>query len=971
LTNLAFLENFETGVKDNILEENILKNLEGHKIKILTTLIQTPSVKYIKAYVHKVWNICKMLNFTRNIKDTDNNYYLLRLKDFTCDLFITVFSSNNLAEITLNDVFNLLHIVVDVGTNFLNLKINHSNEGWIKHIDNLMKYITGKIGEIESLIQIEKKFYSIFFDYLNFYLENLSLDITSESLTNLLLLVTKVKFINNDTSTRNFFICLLNKYKTFTASNQFSSNFFAYFENIKNKSLLPAEIINEYFKAYIQQLLDIGNVIKAENLLKEVFEVVNCNTKEELEFYLVNFEIILSHQNERNEDRLKDILNIILDHKELTFEYFDDLMIMINNYKKYDLFFQEFINKLNNAKSIKISTGLSFSYDNIKAYPNLTVAFVYSFLKSSIIHDKLISSQIVFFEVLKNFSNTLLDNFANIKLREDFMNSIPSLLKNLVIFFIKSEEPADNEKFSNFYLLEIIKKLQMPIKSEFINIAIDLYIDKKDYNRLKVILADIPEQENTKSIIIFSKILLLLQDNDKWNSHNNLLKLCGTLNTAEDFHILSYLKIFKFIVDNNTNDFGLLSIIINQFTNIYMELLVSKDYHKLNYREHSLIDIFSNIIHIISKLPNFSKQVIHLMDCFTTLSEFLEFYIIANNENSKLIINEYNSIMDLISLIIDINKAKKLGSGDIFELPEFLLIASCKFINFIFLNFDTFLEHYLKTDEQAQRFKSFIELLEIYKSLSIFYFSYEYSNISSEGNNKYILLDNLFEKYNQIFNSAVLLLKSKAQSSPEIHSMIDEKVTIILNNSNTVQQIIKIKILCKTCCDDNPDLENYIMKFPLQNIENKKFLFVISSVLYQNGLKMLCAKFLGFIINAIFENTNNLIGKIYTLEDIISIYKDYINLLDNKIMALRDFATFLLKLQNKIDDVLFIESIEWILYRVYTVCENIKALTDKDSFIVKNIFDEINIHVNYTHKNKSKSYVLINLLELLNKKFNI
>jgi hypothetical protein len=51
-------------------------------------------------------------------------------------------------------------------------------------------------------------------------------------------------------------------------------------------------------------------------------------------------------------------------------------------------------------------------------------------------------------------------------------------------------------------------------------------------------------------------------------------------------------------------------------------------------------------------------------------------------------------------------------------------------------------------------------------------------------------------------------MKSKAQSSPEIHLMIDEKVTIILNNSNTVQQIIKIKILCKTYSDDNPDLEN-------------------------------------------------------------------------------------------------------------------------------------------------------------------
>jgi hypothetical protein len=33
------------------------------------------------------------------------------------------------------------------------------------------------------------------------------------------------------------------------------------------------------------------------------------------------------------------------------------------------------------------------------------------------------------------------------------------------------------------------------------------------------------------------------------------------------------------------------------------------------------------------------------------------------------------------------------------------------------------------------------------------------------------------------------------------------------------------------------------------------------------------------------------------------------------------------------------KNIEWILYRIYTVCENIKVLTNKHSFIVKNIFD--------------------------------
>jgi hypothetical protein len=946
----------------------VLKNLEGNKLKILNTFIQTPNVRFVKSYVNKVWNICRMLNFTRNIKDNDHNYYLLRLKDFTCDLFITVFGSNNLVDVTLNDVFNLLSMVVDVGSNLINLKINLSNEGWIKHIDSLMKYITSKIGEIESLILIEKKFYSIFFDYLNFYLENLSSELTIDNLCGVLTLVTKVKFHESDNSTRSFFLNLLNKFKQVSASSLYNTtNFFSTFESVKYKVLLPFDITTEFYKIYIQILLEVGNIVKAELLLKEVFELIDSNTKEELEFYLVNLEIVLTYSEDNTYEKIKDILDVVLDHKELNFDHLEDIMILINNYKKYDLFFSQFINKLTNVKNVKISPGLVLSYDNIKSRTNLTVMVIYSFLKSTYTRNLGAQLQFSFIEVMKNFSNSLLDGYVTNLFSEEYIDMIPTLLKNIVIFFLKIEEhEKDSERFSNFFLLDIIKKLQKPKNTEFINIAIELYIEKRDYSKLKTIIQDIPEDDGSVGLVYFCKIIILLQDKDKWNSHNNLIKLCCSLNMCHDFHILHYLKLFKFIHDQNITDFGLISIILNHFTTVYIELIMSCNYEKLKHDNHSFIDIFYNIILVLSKIPNFNKQISHLIDCITCISDFLEFYVITNDESTNLLINEYSSVIDLVCLLIDVNK-KKPGN-DLFELPEFLLIACCKLINFVYLNLDTLLVYYSNLGEGQQRFKSFIEMLEIYKSLSIFYFSYEYNNIAANEFNRYKKLDDVFEKYNQIFNSSVMLLKSKTEQIDMI-AIIDGKISTILNNSNTIQQIIKIKILCKTCNDNEGNLDDYIMKFPTQNIENKKFLFVISSLLYQNGLKSLCTKFLESIITRVFESSN-LIGRVYSLEDIITIYKDYINLLDYKVIPLKDFTSFLLKLQGKIDDLQFNESIEWTLYRLYVILESTKTLTDKDSFVVKNIYDEINIHVSYTNKNKNKPYVLINLLELLSKKFN-
>ena len=119
-----------------------------------------------------------MLNYIRNIKDTDNNYAILRIKDFLCDLFLTIFTKNSSAndislqdifslnssanDISLQDIFSLIQLISDVGKSWNKIdnfsKNNTAIQGWIFKIDSIMKCLLSKIGEIETFVNIDSKF---------------------------------------------------------------------------------------------------------------------------------------------------------------------------------------------------------------------------------------------------------------------------------------------------------------------------------------------------------------------------------------------------------------------------------------------------------------------------------------------------------------------------------------------------------------------------------------------------------------------------------------------------------------------------------------------------------------------------------------------------------------------------------------------------------------------------------------------
>ena len=103
--------------------------------------MNSQTLKFIRSYVMRVYNDCSLLSFGRGMKDCDNNYYLLRIKDILLDLFFCIFSSKNnenIEQINIQDIFILIHLVTEVGKNWLEIK-NYDIENFL--FDSYLFYI--------------------------------------------------------------------------------------------------------------------------------------------------------------------------------------------------------------------------------------------------------------------------------------------------------------------------------------------------------------------------------------------------------------------------------------------------------------------------------------------------------------------------------------------------------------------------------------------------------------------------------------------------------------------------------------------------------------------------------------------------------------------------------------------------------------------------------------------------------------
>ncbi len=159
--------------------------------------------------------------------------------------------------------------------------------------------------------------------------------------------------------------------------------------------------------------------------------------------------------------------------------------------------------------------------------------------------------------------------------------------------------------------------------------------------------------------------------------------------------------------------------------------------------------------------------------------------------------------------------------------------------------------------------------------------------------------------------------------------------------------------------EDDSIIQQYLKDTLNKSYNNKKLIFLINSILFQHGLKSIEFTFLGELINIIINNLGELYNKIYSIEEICNLFKDYVSSTDEndiptRIKILKQYETCLLKLFSKSNthDSILSNNIEWIFYKVYKILENNSTLdkVSQDFIILKSIFEELN---NLKYENKS------------------
>ena len=850
------------------------------------------------------------------------------------------------------------------------------------------------------------------------------------------------------------------------------------FYNLKHKENLNSKILNEIQILYINSLIQQSKYEEADTIIKNSLRTILPNTKEEEVYFILNFYLLLQQKNVEP-TKLGEMFQIVIQHQELKIEDLSEIFIHIynNEYKYYllKLFCEEIcynssnagqnrnknkndINNKNNADNNKyLNSKIVLSFNVLMSMPEFVLIFNYLFIEAFInsqemdiennINDNMnnngykdcsmsnkdiekILGNESFFELIKIMAEALLENCINNLYKEHKMN-IPILLHNLLYLFLNKAKNTHQSNFANYFLIDIInkfKKNNIETWKEFSMMSIQLYIEKKDYNKLKSILKELEadQKESKHSTYIYAKIISILGEGIKWNSINIIEQLCQDLNGSDDFEVLYYIKIFRFIYDNKINDIFILSIILEKYCHKSMEIYnnFKSDNNPLNQLRfdnynYSMIDCCYEVLFNCSHFSNFCSKIDVFCDILENVGIFMENFRYENNIRNKIIITNVSVVSELIKLFISFKNLKDFKNGKYFY-PDYMISNLSKLLNFIFLNFDQFFnKEYMQNLAGPITYESLIPvtvLFSFFQDSKIFSFSLAIKELinqkqkekekekekDSNITNKYISLKDKYKLYQQNFVNAIKIYTNSIQefdnthinknnsnnsfkpvsndnminidNTNEANNLIKPKVnqylTNIYNETRIYDEIIMVKL---TINSEKENLKSYITNILNKNYHDKKFMMIVNSVLFCEGFKNLSFFLISELINKIIvTNTDELFNKCYTTNDIFELYKELFNVSDEndlqgQIKCLKNYQIFLCKLFGKIDDSIFLQNTEWIYYQIFQMLEKGGTSLDKKTMNfsnLKSIFDEIN----GTLIGKEKTLVIEGLIDLIIKK---
>ena len=1088
------------------------------------------TIKFIRSYVMRVYNDCSLLSFGRGMKDTDNNYYLLRTKDFLLDLFFCVFSAKNIEnidQINIQDIFILIHLVTEVGKNWLEIKNYDNRNDLAKKIECILNYLKVKPNDMCTFVNQDLEYYNYLIDYFDFYLDkfvdsnhseidndinknilyeeintdieplnpiekkemnnptkskknqnlnnlnlnsekpkendidninktnkilsiNTTLEEKVQNLSEILFLLNNVNFRGQHEKTKHLILIIIKIINDIGEEDiQKQIDILKDFYSLKYKENLNKKILNEIQILYINALIQQNKFDEADEVIKSCLKNILPNTREEEIYFLLNFYLMLE-KKDTTVVKLGEMMEIVIQHPELKIEDLNELFIRIYNHKnKYyllKLFCEEIcyngnsnnnafnkIAKKNNEMNNKntgdnnkyLNSKIELSFNTLQSMPDFVLLFNYIFIEAFIhsqqkilstdnnnnnieydINDKdfeKIMNNDTFFEFIKVMSEALLENAINDLYKSHKMN-VPILLHNLIYLFLNKTKSAQQNNFANYFLIDIInkfKKRNINTWKDFSMMSIQLYIEKKDYNKLKNVLKELETDENeiNHCSYIFAKIIAVLGEGLKWNSINIVQQMCQELNESNDFEMFFYIKIFRFIYDNKINDIFLLSIILEKYCEKNIEIYnnYSKEKDEVNNLKfendnYSMMDCFYEVIFYCSHFSNFCSKIDVFCDIMENIGNFLENLKLeeSNKNKNRIIVSKISVVSELIKLFISFKNLNDFKNGK-YCFPDYILNTISKLLNFIFLNFeDFFTKEFLQNLNEELTIISLMPIttfFSFFQNSKIFSFSSEIKELISEKmkdknkdiSNKYIILKDKYKQYQNNFVNAIKIYTNIIQEIDAkniekkellIKPKINEYLTNIYNETKIYDEIIMIKL---TVNSEKENLKNYINNIINKNYKDKKFMEILNSVLFCENYKNLCFFLISELLNKIIvTNTDELFNKFYNTNDIFELYKEQFNVCDEnditmQIKCLKNYQIFLCKLIGKIDDNIFYQNTEWIYYHIFIMLEKNRIALDKKNLnfsSLKGIFDEIN----NTLIGKEKNLIIEGLIDLIIKK---
>ena len=990
-------------------------------------------------------DMCTFVN-----QDLEYYNYLIDYFDFYLDKFVKNNNNNNNDNDNINK--NIVYEEINTDINPLNnnsdKKIFPQNQEDKKEMNNPTK---SKKNQSLINININSKKEKNEIDNNKLLATNSCLEEKVQNLSEILFLLNNVNFRAQHEKTKHLILTIIKIINDIGEENiQKQIEILEAFYSLKYKENLNKKIMNEIQILYINALIQQNKFNEADEVIKSCLKNILPNTREEEIYFLLNFYLMLE-KKDTNKTKLGEMMEIVLQHPELKIEDLNELFIRIYNHENkfylLKLFCDEIcyngnnnnyaLNKLgkkNNEINIKnsgdnnkyLNAKLDLSFNSLQSMPDFVLLFNYLFIEGFIhsqeallsnnnndnnegydINDsdiEKIMNNDTFFELIKVMSEALLENSIN-NLYKDHKMNIPILLHNLIYLFLNKTKSISQNNFANYFLIDIINKFKKSnniIWKDFSMMSIQLYIEKKDYNKLKSVLKELESDQNEikHCTFIFAKIIAILGEGIKWNSINIIEQMCQELNDSDDFETLFYIKIFRFVYDNKINDIFLLSIILEKYCEKVIDIFnnISKenniiDNMKNSSYNYSMMDCCYEVIFYCSHFNNFCGKIDVFCDIMENIGNFLENLKLEENDNYKngIIVSNISVASELVKLLISFKNLNDFKNGK-YCFPDYILCTISKLLNFIFLNFESFFtKEFLQNLDEIPNPQSLFPItvfFSFFQNSKIFSFSSEIKELISEKmkdknkdiTNKYINLKEKYKQYQQNFVNAIKIYTNVIQEFDKengdkkellIKPKINEYLNNIYNETKIYDEIIMIKL---TVNSEKENLKNYINNIINKNYQDKKFMQILNSVLFCENCKNMCFFLISELLTKIIvTNTDELFNKYYNTNDIFELYKEQFNVCDEndiamQIKCLKNYQIFLCKLIGKIDDNIFYQNAEWIYYQIFMMFEkNRNNNLDKknNNFSnLKTIFDEIN----NTLIGKEKTLVIEGLIDLIIKK---